>query len=125
MIERIRDLFIEETTQQLSTIELLLNNPIDGNIHESVVEKVFHAMHSIKGAAPMVGFNSLPLIAAPVEKAFAKIRKGELAVSDEIIRHTNTIIRIFIDALNSKSDTGISEGHEKTELVNFFKNLSS
>lgn len=125
MIEKIRDLFIEEASLQLLTIESLLENHTKGVLKDDVIEKVFLAMHSIKGAGPMVGFNSLPIVTAPVEKVFARIRKGEINISDELIVKTNSVVRLIIDALKSNSDKHIAEGDDKEELINYFKNLSS
>jgi two-component system, chemotaxis family, sensor kinase CheA len=125
MIEKIRDLFIEEATLQLSTIESLLESHTKGILKDDLVEKVFFAMHSIKGAGPMVGFTSLPFVTAPVEKVFARIRKGEINISDELVVKTNSVVRLVIDALKSNSDNHIAEGDDKEELINYFKNLSS
>lgn len=125
MIEKVRNIFIEETTEQLSTLESLLENHSGEQEHNSIVEKVFLVMHSIKGAGPMVGFNTLPTMAIPVEKAFGKIRKGELNVSKELIHKTNSAVRLIIEALQSNSDLHLNDGNDIKELVNFFKNFNS
>jgi len=125
MIEQIRNIFIEEVTQQLYEIEADLKTSAAQSNNQAVVEKVFLIMHSIKGSGPMVGFHVLPHFTMPVEKAYAKIRKGELSVSAEIIDKTNDLVRLIIDALNSKTDKNLAEVDEKEELLNFFRNLCS
>jgi two-component system chemotaxis sensor kinase CheA len=123
MIERIQHIFIEETTQQLTLIESLLdsNNAIE--IDADMIEKIFLVMHTIKGSGPMFGFSQLPLATHPVEKAFAKVRNGELGLSDELISRTNHVVKILIDALNKKSDALLLQ--DKDELINYFNELCS
>ncbi|MBN2166583.1 MAG: Hpt domain-containing protein [Marinilabiliaceae bacterium] len=125
MIEKIRNIFREETAQQLENLENSLKSHLNGEKGKIDVEKIFLAMHSIKGAGPMVGFNSLPKITMPVEKAYDKIRRGELSISDELIQKTNCIVRLIIDALQLNSDLHLADGENEDELINFFKNLYS
>lgn len=124
MIEKIRNIFIEETTQQLELIEELLVVE-KGDYSDSVVDEIFRAMHSIKGAGPMVGFNILPNVTMPVEKTYARIRKGELNISDELVQKTNSVVRLIINALESNSDMHLAEKNNEDELLIFFNNLSS
>ena len=125
MKEAIRNIFIEETTQQLNSLGLLLKDFFNGNDNDSIVEKVFLAMHSIKGAGPMVGFNYLPDVVIPVEKTYARIRKGELDISEELMEKTDGIIKLLINVLKSNSDNHLNNDLSHLELLNFFKNLNS
>lgn len=123
MIEQIQHIFIQETTQQLSAIQASLDSNGDVLIDEGMIEKIFLVMHSIKGSGPMFGFPQMPQATLYVEHAYAKIRKGELLLSAELIENTNHIVRILIDALNKKSDEHILL--EREDLITYFKGLCS
>ncbi len=125
MTEEIRNIFIAEATDQLASIELLIDNQPNDPAQDAFVEKVFFTMHSIKGSSPMFGFNNMPLMALPVEKTFAKIRKGELFLSQELLYKTHCIIKHLQQALHEKTDLHLVQISEKDEAVNYFKNLCS
>lgn len=123
MIEQIRNLFIQEVTRQIDTIEKEMNATPFVEFNKDLVEKVFHTMHNIKGSAPMVGFHFLPTVAMPAEKTFDRIRKGELPFSLEVKDKTNDLLKLVREVLENNCDKSLSEGDKQTELVNFFKQL--
>lgn len=123
MIEQIRNLFIQEVTRQIDTIEKELNSTVIVEFDKNLVEKVFHTMHNIKGSGPMVGFHFLPIVAMPAEKTFDRIRKGELPFSPEVKDKTNDLLKLMREILANNCDKSLSEGENQTELVNFFKQL--
>ncbi len=125
MTEEIRNIFIAEASEQLSTIELLLDGQTIVAEPDTFIEKVFLTMHSIKGSSPMFEFKNLPLMALPVEKTFAKIRKGELQLSPELLFRTHCIVKHLQQALHAKSDLHLVQISEQDDAVNYFKNLCS
>ncbi len=125
MTEEIRNIFITETSGQLATISDMLDSDETISNEGGIVEKVFLTMHSIKGSSPMFGFQYLPLLALPVEKTFAKVRKGELAISSELLDNTHCMVRHLQTALQQKSDIDLIEVSAKDEAMRYFKNLCS
>ena len=125
MTEEIRNIFIAEASEQLSTIDLLLDGQTIVAEPDTFIEKVFLTMHSIKGSSPMFGFKNLPLMALPVEKTFAKIRRGELQLSPELLFRTHCIVKHLQQALHAKSDLHLVQISEQDDAVNYFKNLCS
>ena len=59
MIEQIKEGFINETIHDLNSIELDLTTDKLGDVSDCLVEKVFTAVHKIKGTAPMLGINGV------------------------------------------------------------------
>lgn len=125
MTEEIRNIFIAEASEQLSTIDLLIDGQTIIVEPDALIEKVFLTMHSIKGSSPMFGFKNLPIMALPVEKTFAKIRKGELQLSAELLIRTHCIVKHLQQALHAKSDLHLVQISEQDDALKYFKNLCS
>lgn len=73
--------FINECEEHLTALEEALleleNNPGDNE----QVDRAFRAMHTIKGAGGMFGYQFLSDFTHHLETAFDKVRKGELEIS--------------------------------------------
>ena len=123
MIESIRKIFVEETSGQLISISEVLDNTPDFLLTPEVAEKIFLAMHSIKGSGPMFGFYNLPLVSLPVEKTFAKIKDSQMDFTPEIITKTSDVIKVMLEALKCNSDEHLPLEIEKTDLLDFFKEI--
>ncbi|MBN2744602.1 two-component system chemotaxis sensor kinase CheA [Breznakibacter xylanolyticus] len=125
MNDEIKNIFISEASDQLSSIESLINDSNRMTPQDALVEKVFLTMHSIKGSSPMFGFQHMPLMALPVEKTFAKIRKGEINLTQELIYKTHCIIKHLQQVLNNRDDQALVQLCENDEAVVYFNNLCS
>ncbi len=75
----------EEASELLTEMEAALleleNNPLDS----SLINRVFRAMHTIKGAANMFGLNEVAGLTHEVETVFDKVRGGAFACSRELL----------------------------------------
>ncbi len=125
MIESIRHIFIDETNRQLDAIELELQSEFGVTFNKKLAEKVFLAMHSIKGTSPMFGFNKLPSFIIPIEKTFDRIRKDEIILTTELKEKTEEVVKIIKNVLVNNNDIHITEGEDEKALITFFKNLST
>ncbi|MFT3741016.1 MAG: Hpt domain-containing protein [Breznakibacter sp.] len=123
MIETIRKIFVDETTEQLHSISEVLDNGSRFPLTPEMMEKIFLAMHTIKGSGPMFGFPNLPKVSMPVEKTFAKIKTGQVNFSYEIGMKTNDAIKVMLEALERNSDDHLPSDIEKTDILNFFKEI--
>ena len=81
----IRALFKEEVTDLLNEMETALleleNNPTDLEL----INRVFRAMHTIKGGAAVADFPDVAALTHEAETAFDKIRSGECSISRELL----------------------------------------
>lgn len=100
-MENFRLKFLEEAQEHISDIEQALltleDNPGDINL----VEKVFRAMHSLKGGGAMFGFENISEFTHNLETIYDEIRNGKLNLSEEIftltlesVDHIKTMLNI-------------------------------
>ncbi|MCS7008619.1 MAG: Hpt domain-containing protein, partial [Chthoniobacterales bacterium] len=78
-------LFIQEAEEHLQTLDndliLLESNPHD----QEGINRVFRAVHSIKGTAGFFGFSGIVELAHAMENVMSLVRDGEMPVSPELI----------------------------------------
>ena len=81
------DEFVAESREHLGTIEPdLLEMEKDGvNASQEVLNRVFRAIHSIKGAAGFFAFESLKKLSHMAENVLMPIRNGELTATPEVM----------------------------------------
>jgi chemosensory pili system protein ChpA (sensor histidine kinase/response regulator) len=78
------EFFIPEVEEHLQSItESLLS--LEANPNPEDINKLFRAMHTIKGSAAQVGFHRLSTIAHRAEDLIARLRDGELKPSANIV----------------------------------------
>ncbi|CAG0941155.1 two-component system, chemotaxis family, sensor histidine kinase and response regulator PixL [Anaerolineae bacterium] len=94
--------FIEEAEGYLPTILKLVNVIQATPNHPEVLEEAHRLVHTIKGAASMVGLAGLSHIAFNVEEALEEIAAGQLPMNDQtaaLIRETVAQIKNYLDAV--------------------------
>jgi two-component system chemotaxis sensor kinase CheA len=77
--------FFEETDEHLANMESLLLGLDIGNPDNEQLNAIFRAAHSIKGSAGTFGFTDMAEVTHILENLLDRIRKGELALRDEMI----------------------------------------
>jgi two-component system chemotaxis sensor kinase CheA len=81
-MDKFKEKFIEEAVENIADLEdalLALEN--DPDEKEELVERVFRAMHSLKGGGAMFGFQKLSNFTHHLENIYDKVREGELSVT--------------------------------------------
>ena len=84
----IRALFKEEVTDLLNEMEAALLELEDNPTDLELINRVFRAMHTIKGGAAVADFPEVAALTHEAETAFDKIRSGEFPVSRELLDMT-------------------------------------
>lgn len=100
--------FISESNDHLDNIESEILTLEEGKAPHEVIESVFRAFHSIKGAAGFLGLTAVNKLCHECENLLDKARKGEIRVSREI----NDALLCTKDALGNMLDiikTQVSE----------------
>ena len=78
------EFFVPEVEEHLQSVtESLLS--LEANPNPEDINKLFRAMHTIKGSAAQVGFHRLSAIAHRAEDLIARLRDGELKPSANIV----------------------------------------
>jgi two-component system, chemotaxis family, sensor kinase CheA len=102
MMDNFRKKFIEEASEHIQDLEQALLelelNPTD----KPLIERVFRAMHSLKGSGAMFGFDKISEFTHNLETVYDLVRNAELAVTSELLNITLT----SVDHLQSLLEEG-------------------
>ncbi|WP_439182006.1 chemotaxis protein CheA [Carboxylicivirga taeanensis] len=88
MIDKFKAKFVEESNDNVHDLEealLLLEKDTE---NKEIVERIFRAMHTLKGGGAMFGFNQLSEFTHHLETIFDQIRNNKLVITDDIISLT-------------------------------------
>jgi len=80
-------LFLDEAREHLEGIEtdLLMIEASQEGADEEIVNKLFRAVHSVKGGAGFFGFEKIKDLTHAMESVFGLIRKGELLPNPDLV----------------------------------------
>ncbi len=119
---RVKNIFIKETSDNLAELEHELAQP--RKLSHDAVEMVVRTMHNIKGTAPMVGFNELPVIAIPVEQAFREVLDNKLDLNGHMVEKTKSAVSVLQQLLvNEEAHTPQTE-EETSVLIDYFNTIT-
>ncbi|MBN1118642.1 MAG: chemotaxis protein CheA [Bacteroidales bacterium] len=120
MIDKFRAKFVEESTDNIHDMEealLLLEKDMR---NKELIERIFRAMHSLKGGGAMFGFNHLSEFTHHLETIFDYVRNGKTEVSTDLI----TLTFSAIDQINFLLKTGdLTKEEDLNEQKIFVKKL--
>ncbi|TAJ15277.1 hypothetical protein DMA11_02415 [Marinilabiliaceae bacterium JC017] len=123
MIKEIRNTFIKEASLNLELIEQGIQKYSSNDSNPELAEIVYRTMHTLKGSGPMFGFDYLPEITQPIEKAYQYLFQTEAELSEEVITKTSEVVAFIKESL-SNPDTHLPESWgKKSVLIEFFNNL--
>ena len=84
-MDKFKEKFIEEATDNINELEdALLELEKDGD-NQELVERVFRAMHSLKGGGAMFGFTRLSDFTHHLENVYDMVREGKLHVTRDLL----------------------------------------
>ncbi|MCC6511712.1 MAG: Hpt domain-containing protein, partial [Pirellulaceae bacterium] len=114
--------FVVESQEHLADVEnqLLTLESQGENMDVSLVNKVFRAVHSIKGAAGFLGLETLQGLAHREEEVLNKLRNRELRPTSEVI---NTLLKAtdklkcLMDAIDTSNEQDVSEYMSALEQI--------
>ncbi|WP_430814268.1 Hpt domain-containing protein [Carboxylicivirga sp. RSCT41] len=119
---RVKNIFIKETSDNLSVLEQELAQP--AQLSHDAVEMVVRTMHNIKGTAPMVGFNELPDIAIPIEQAFKEVLNNKLEINGNMVEKTKSAVSVLQKLLVSEEAHTPQTEEEKNVLIDYFNTIT-
>ena len=114
--------FVEESREHLADIEMqLLQIEVMGEeINDDLVNTVFRAIHSIKGAAGFLGLTQINQVSHRLENVLGKVRDHELIPSpfnvDVMLKAADRLSQLIED-IDSSNDTDNAELCEKLDVV--------
>lgn len=124
MMEHFRQTFREEADEILAELELSLleleQNPAD----EELLDRVFRAMHTLKGSSAMFGFDDIAAFSHEVETVLDLVRDGTTAVTRELIGLTLQARDRIMAMLKGTTGDAAAFAAQTGELVASFRNLA-
>jgi two-component system, chemotaxis family, sensor kinase CheA len=102
--------FLSDATEHLQAINDDLLELEQNQDELTVVDKIFRAVHAIKGSAGMAGFFVVSQLAHKVEDVLGKLREQELVVSSDIV----DLLFQGVDTLSHQVDN-IANGQPEEE----------
>jgi len=119
-MDKLKQKFIEEASEHVAEIEqslLLLENDPD---NPDLIEKIFRAMHTLKGAGSMFGFEKISDLTHNVENIYDLIRNGKLPFTRNIADLTlgaSDLIRLIISEENQSEPATLEKYENMKEVV--------
>ncbi len=102
--------FVVESREHLEDVERdLLDIDIEQSDQETI-NRIFRAVHSVKGAAGFFGFEKVNRLAHIMENVLMKVRDGELSFTGDMIDALlagNDVLRAMIEDLDHSEETDI------------------
>ncbi|NDV23436.1 chemotaxis protein CheA [Desulfovibrio sp. JC022] len=105
--------FKEEAYELLGELETSLLELEDVPDDMDIINRVFRALHTIKGSGSMFGFEAIAEFTHEVETVFDKVRNGELAISKNLLTLSLSArdhIYSMLESPSGEGDKGIGNG---------------
>jgi two-component system chemotaxis sensor kinase CheA len=105
--------FLEEASEHINDLERSLLELENDPANKGIIEKVFRAMHSLKGGGAMFGFEKVSEFTHNLETVYDLIRTGQLAVNKEILNITLASVDHLKGLLNEENESpeGLMKNH--------------
>ncbi|PWD99414.1 chemotaxis protein CheA [Marinilabilia rubra] len=88
MMDKFKAKFVEESLDNVNDLEEALFALENDMQSKDLIERIFRAMHSLKGGGAMFGFNHLSEFTHHLENIFDKVRNDKLEVTQDLISLT-------------------------------------
>lgn len=114
--------FVVESLEHLADVEnqLLSIESAGGEIDVDLVNKVFRAVHSVKGAAGFLGLQTINHLAHSLENVLNQIRNRELtpnSVSVEVMLKAADALRQLLERVDESNSVDVSIHIRKLDLI--------
>jgi two-component system, chemotaxis family, sensor kinase CheA len=108
--------FIDESQEHLLTLNQSLLELEHDPDNSMILDKIFRAAHTLKGAAATMGFNKMSNLTHAMEDVLSKLRSKELQLNSEIVNSLFESVDL-LEILSNKIGEGIEEDIEITGVV--------
>ena len=123
-MENFIELYKEETKDLLNEVQDTLLDLEERPDDRELIDKVFRAMHNMKGNGAMFGFDNISAFTHDIETIYDKVRDGELPVTTDLINLTlEACDQINLMLLKPGADLGKQQQKADQILQEFAKLL--
>ncbi|MEA3317226.1 MAG: chemotaxis protein CheA [Bacteroidota bacterium] len=121
--DKFKDKFIEEATDNIKVLEdallLLEKNPQDNEL----IEKIFRAMHTLKGGGAMFGFETLSEFTHHLENVYDLVREKKLDVTKNLLDITLESVDFIKEILNEENTDSKEFDNKYKEIIEKVDNI--
>jgi len=106
-LTEIRELFLEESFDNIDLMESNLLELENGNVNQEIIDGIFRGAHSIKGGAGIFNFEEIIHFAHLMETLLDEIRKKERVITQsliELLLRSVDALRMMLSALQENND---------------------
>ena len=106
-LTEIRELFLEESFDNIDLMESNLLELENGNVNQETIDSIFRGAHSIKGGAGIFNFEEIVHFAHLMETLLDEIRKKERLITQSLIDlllRSVDALRMMLSALQEDND---------------------
>ena len=118
-------IFLVEALERIDQLEQdlveLENNPED----QDLINGIFRALHTIKGEASFLAYNSLEKLSHTGENLLGKIRDGQTSVSADITTVLLSTVDAIREMLNSIEESGEEGEREDSSIIEELQRLQA
>src|SRR4030066_203088 len=121
-IEKYRQIFVDETSEELNKLENLILCIRDVSSDLESVNSIFRLFHRMKSSSAMMGLNNFSELSHRAEDLLSLINKGIVTVDESIV----TMLLSVIDALRNlitEDENGSTGRHKPEELLAQLDNI--
>ena len=124
-MDNLKQKFVEEAFEHVSDIEqslLMLENEPD---NPQLIEKIFRAMHTLKGAGAMFGYEKISEFTHNLENIYDQIRNQTFSFSKEVADLTLNATDLIKLLLDESSDENTAIDEEYNDLIQRIGRITS
>ena len=121
--DTMRAAFREEAGELLTELEASLLELEEDSADQELIDRVFRAMHTIKGSGAMFGFEEIADFTHEVETVFDRVRNGEMPVTKELIDLTLAARDQIREMLETGEEGGLEVSEKNIEIISKLRRL--
>jgi two-component system chemotaxis sensor kinase CheA len=128
-MDKFADKFIEEATENIADLEDALLSLENDPENSDLVERVFRAMHSLKGGGAMFGYQKLSDFTHHLENIYDRVREGHLKINKGLLDMTLQAVDHLKNLLDEGDDmspnTETTHKNLSVQVLKFLEDKSS
>lgn len=121
-LEKYRQLFFDETSEELNSIENFILKIKETPSDTEILKSIFRLFHRLKSSSAMMGLTNFSELSHRAEDLLSRINDGEIRVGESIV---NTLLSV-IDTMRSlirEAESGNTAGDRPDDLLGQLKNM--
>jgi two-component system, chemotaxis family, sensor kinase CheA len=123
MMEQAIATYREEANELLAELETSLLELEDTPDDDDLINRVFRAMHTIKGSGAMFGFDEIASFTHEVETVFDMVRNGKMTVTKQLLDLTLKSRDHILALLNASAGHGNVDHSQGNEIISNLRQL--